>query len=611
MRTRGNAVPVLVAIVTVAAFLPALRAGFVTWDDNRNFLDNAAWRGLGPAQLRWMWTTFHMGHYVPLAWMTLGLDYVLGGMDATGYHLHNVILHAVNAMLVYAVALRILRLVRPSTDSESPSALEFPAAFAALLFSVHPLRVESVAWITERRDVLSMAFCLVSVLCYLKHAERGTARSRWFWFSLAAFAAALLSKATSMSLPAVLFLLNIYPLRRVGGRVGFTTPSARGVYLELLPFGLLAAAIAALSIIALDPPAQLSIGAKLAVSAYSLTFYLVKSIVPTNLAPLYEMPKAIDPSSARYLASAVVAVGLTIGAWAIRRRRPGVTAAWFTFLVIVLPMLGIVQNGPQIAADRYTYHAAPALAILAGGGLARWRVSPAVRAIVAGVPIILLGVLTWRQTFVWQSSERLWTRVLEVDPASSIAEIALGDLMIAEGRVDEAVHHYGRGVELDPTFAGGFNNLGVALAKQGRSAAAVERYSQAVALNPAFADAHNNWGIALSQQGDVAGAIAHFRQAIALDSTNADTEVNFGNAIVRHGQPAEAIAHYARAAALRPGHPDTHLNWGVALAQTGDLAAAIEQFRLVLALSPGHREATGYLDRAERLQREGGARRTP
>jgi protein O-mannosyl-transferase len=600
-QSRGDwAVPVLVAIVTVIAFLPALRADFVTWDDNRNFLDHTAWRGLGPAQLRWMWTTFHMGHYVPLAWMTLGLDYVLGGMNPMGYHLHNVILHAVNAMLVYAIALRVLRLARPIGDAGAVS-LAWPAAFAALLFSVHPLRVESVAWITERRDVLSMLLCLVSVLWYLRHVEHG-GTGRWYWLSIVAFAAALLSKATSMSLPAVLVLLNVYPLRRIGGQAGFVTNDARRVCAELLPFATLAAATAALSIVALDPPGQLPLGAKLAVSAYSLTFYVVKSLVPTNLAPLYEMPKAIDPASARYVASTLVALGLTIGAWVIRRRWPGVTAAWFVFLVIVLPMLGIVQNGPQIAADRYTYHASPALAILAGAALTRWTMPPAMRAIVIGAPVILLGVLTWRQTLIWQDSERLWTRVLEVDRNSSVAEIALGDLMIAEDRVDEAVHHYGRGVELDPAFAGGFNNLGVALARQGRLDAAVERYKQAIALNPGFGDAHNNWGIALSQQGDVAVAIEHFQQAIALDSTNADAEVNLGNAIVRRGRPAEAIAHYARAAALRPDHPETYLNWGVSLAQTGDFVAAVEQFRRVLALRPGHVEATAYLDRAERLR---------
>ena len=607
---RAWLVPVLVAVLTVVAFIPALGAGFVTWDDNRNFLDNEAWRGLGLAQIRWMWTTFHMGHYVPLAWMTLGLDYELGGMDPTGYHLHNLILHAANAMLVYALALRVLRLARAAradrVDPEDPAtSLVLPAAFAALVFSLHPLRVESVAWITERRDVLSMLFVLTSVLCYLRHTERdGAGRvGRWYVLSVVAFAAALLSKATSMTLPAVLLVLNVYPLRRVGGRGRLTTESARRVYIELVPFGLLAAGTAALSIVALDPPGQLSVPAKLAVSAYSLAFYVVKTFVPSNLAPLYEMPKVVEPAAFRYVASYAVAVGLTMVAWFARRRWPGVTAAWLAFVLVTLPMLGIVQNGPQIAADRYTYHAAPALALLAGGALARWHTaSRAVRWGVVGVPVLVLGMLTWRQSRIWKDSERLWTRVLEVDPNSSVAEIAMGDLMIAEGRVDEAIRHYERGMTLDPTFAGGFNNLGVLLAQRGRFDEAIGRYRQALALRPSFGDAHNNWGVALSRQGDVAEAIGHFRQAIALDSTNADAKVNLGNAIVRRGSPAEAIPHYARAATLRPDNPDTYLNWGAALAQAGSLAEAAEQFRRALSLRPDHPEARAYLDRAERLQ---------
>ena len=605
--SRGEwAIPALVAVLTVVAFLPALRAGFVTWDDNRNFLDHTAWRGLGWAELRWMWTTFHMGHYVPLAWMTLGLDYELGGMNPIGYHLHNVILHAANAMLVYAVALRVLRLagMTPAAPVIATDwSVEMAAGVAALLFAVHPLRVESVAWITERRDVLSMLFYLSSVLFYLRHVEREGTFGRWYGLALAAFICALLSKATSMSLPAVLLVLNVFPLRRLWGAAGSWSASARRVCAEIAPFGALSAATAALSIVALDPPGQLPIGAKLAVSAYSLAFYVVKTIGPSGLAPLYEMPKVVDPAAARYVTSYAVVAGLTLAVWIARRRFPAVPAAALAFLVIVLPMLGIVQNGPQIAADRYTYHAAPALALLAGGAFAFSRsLAPRLAAIAAVATIGVLGALTWRQTLIWQDSERMWSRVLEVDPNSSIAEIAMGDLMVAEDRVDEAVQHYGRGVKLDPTFAGGFNNLGVVLARQGRVVEAVERYRQALALNPAFGDAHNNWGIALSLQGDFAGATSHFREAIALDSTNADAEVNLGNAIVRHGRPAEAIAHYARAAALRPDHPETYLNWGVSLAQTGDLAAAVEQFRRVLALSPGHAEATDYLARAERLR---------
>ena len=361
------AIPLAVAALTVAAFLPVLRNGFVSWDDDKNFVENPHYRGLGLEQLHWMWTTFHMGHYVPLSWMTLGADYSLWGMNAAGYHLTSVLLHAGNAVLVYLIARRLL-----SWNSNEPSAngdlhVALAAGIAALVFALHPLRVESVAWATERRDVLSGLFFFSSILIYLRSREATSARR--YAIALALFVCALLSKATSMSLPAVLLILNVFPLRRLGGDAGWTTLQARRVYLELLPFVLLAAATAVLSIVALHPPDQLGFAAKLSVSAYSLVFYLWKTLVPSGLSPLYEMPQHVDPAAVRFLACDIVVICLAGLAWALRRRQPAVTAALALFFVVTLPMLGIVQNGPQIAADRYTYLAAPALALLAGAAL--------------------------------------------------------------------------------------------------------------------------------------------------------------------------------------------------------------------------------------------------
>jgi Tfp pilus assembly protein PilF len=463
--------------------------------------------------------------------------------------------------------------------------------------------VESVAWITERRDMLSLLLCLVSVLLYLRDADAGDGRRVGYGLSLLAFASALLSKATSVSLPVVLAILNIYPLGRLGGASGWRSASARRVYAELAPFFVLSIGAGVLSIVALSPPAQLPLGSKIAVSAYSVAFYLWKTLLPTGLAPLYEMPKTVDPFGPRYVVSYVVAVGVTVAAWLARKRYPAVTAAWAVFLAVLFPMLGLVQNGPQIAADRYTYHASPALAMLAGCALGSWRRIPVLpRAAVAGGVIVILAAATWRQTDVWHDSERLWSRVLSVDSTSSVAQIAMGDVLVAQDRLAEAAEHYERGVALDPTFAIGYNNLGVILARQGRLADAMARYRQALALRPSYADAHNNWGIALSQQGDYAGAIGHFQQAISLDAANAEAEINLGNAFVRHQQPDSALAHYARAARLTPTSADAYLNWGVALAQLGNIPEATARFRRAVELAPDNAEARAYLERVERMQ---------
>src|SRR5712691_11017823 len=240
-------VPLLIALITFAAFLPALQNQLV-WDDEQNLLGNPHYRGLGWIQLRWMWTT-HLGHYIPLTWMTLGLDYLLWGMNPVGYHLTNLLVHAANAVVFFFIARRLLTLALPS-PSERGHALAVSAAFAALVFAIHPLRVESVAWVTERRDVLSGLFYLSASLVYLRACERGE-RGRWrYWAAVGLFACALLSKSMVVNLPVVLVILDVYPLRRLGGTIGWWSLADGPVYTEKIPFVLLAAAASAIAVMA-------------------------------------------------------------------------------------------------------------------------------------------------------------------------------------------------------------------------------------------------------------------------------------------------------------------------------------------------------------------------
>jgi len=598
-------IPLAIAAAAFVAFLPALDNGFVSFDDDKNFLDNPNFRGLGPAQLHWMWTTFHMGHYVPLSWMTLGLDYTLWGMNPLGYHLTSLLLHAANAVLVYAIARRLFRDGGWNRLDGREDLVTLGASTAALLFALHPLRVESVAWATERRDVLSAFFALSTILVYLRAVEgpRTTAR---YWSAVALFACALLSKATTMTVPAVLAILNVYPLKRLGGRAGWWTGEARRVYRELIPFAVLSAGAAVLSIVALHPPSQLGFGQKLAVSAYSLAFYSWKTIVPTGLAPLYEMPQHVDPTALRFLASYAIVLGLGAAAWLARRRAPAVTAAIAAFVVISLPMLGVVQNGPQIAADRYTYHAAPALAIL---GATAFLMVPRPRALISvfGLVAVLgvLAALTWRQTEFWRGPETLWSRVLEVDSASPIAQSAMANVRYKQDRVAEGIAFSERAVALAPGYAEAYNGLGVGFARTNRTPEAIREYQQALALKPGYDEAENNLGIALASIGLADSAIFHYRRALEKNPDNASAEINWGNALVRLKRPADAIPHYQSALALQPASADAHLNWGVALASEAKFAEAAEQFRAALALDPGNADATAYLERATRLMQQG------
>src|SRR5438128_12526347 len=373
--------PVLIALVTFVPFLPTLDNQFVNWDDDKNLLKNPHYRGLGWSQLRWMWTAFHLGHYIPLTWMTFGLDYLLWGMNPLGYHLTNLLLHAANAVVFFFVARRTLSLALPS-PSERGHALAVSAGVAALVFAIHPLRVESVAWVTERRDVLSGLFYLLTILMYLRACERGARGRGWYWLSVAVFVGALLSKSMVVNLPVVLVILDVYPLRRLGGSIGWRSEPARRVYVEKIPFVLLAAAASAIAVMAQSSVhavaslAQLSVPGRVAISAYGLSFYLWKMVVPVNLSPVYELRPPVNPWATPFLLSYGVVLALTAIALALRRRVPGLPAAWVAYIVVLLPVLGIFQSGPQIAADRYTYLAGLGWAILAGAGLLScWRSS--------------------------------------------------------------------------------------------------------------------------------------------------------------------------------------------------------------------------------------------
>src|SRR5437870_2614993 len=551
-------VPVLIALVTFAAFLPALQNQFVNWDDHENFRDNPHYRGLAWTQLRWMWTT-HRGHYIPLTWMTLGLDYLLWGMNPLGYHLTSLLLHAANAVVFFFLVSRLLTLALPS-PSERGHAVPVAAGFAALVFAIHPLRVESVVWVTERRDVLSGLFYLVTILVYLRACEGEERGRRWYSLAVATFVLALLSKSMVVNLPIVLLILDVYPLRRLGGAIGWWSEPARRVYVEKIPFVLLAAGASAIAVMAQSSVhaaaslAQLSLPGRLVVSAYGLSFYLGKTGVPVNLSPLYELSSTVDPWATPFILSYGVVVAITAIVLALRRPVPGLPAAWVAYVVVLLPVLGILQSGPQIAADRYTYLAGLGWASLAGAGLlSTWRRWPPF--VLTGLAVVLLsglGTLTWNQVEVWHDSEKLWTHALAIDPKTSMAQFGLGRVRADQGKPAEAIEHYRQALNIKPDYGAAHYNWGVVLGQQGKPAEAIEHYRLAVQMRPNSADAHNNWGALLGQQGRLADAIEHFQQALRLKPDFAEAHNNWGFALAQQGKRAEAIEHYRHALRLDP-----------------------------------------------------------
>ena len=602
--------PLLVALFALAVFVPTLQNQFVNWGDDKNFLENPHYRGLGQSHLGWMWTTFHMGQYIPLTWMTLGLDYLLWDMNPVGYHLSSLLLHVMNALVFYFLTLRIFIVARPGPPERAPT-FAVAAGLAALVFAVHPLRVESVAWVTERRDVLSGLFYLLTILVYLRACE-GKERGRgWYWLSVALFGCALLSKSMAVSLPAVLLILDVYPLRRLGGSVGWRGELARRVYAEKVPFVLLAAAASALAFVALVPLhnmvplAQLSVPGRLAVSAYGVAFSVWKLVVPLNLSPLYALPPAVNPWTTPFILSYGLILAITAIALAIRRRVPGLAAAWLAHVVVLLPVLGVFQNGPQIAADRYTYLASLGWAILAGAGLRSclrastwskaWPPATFLPAAIAIGVVLALGVLTRNQVQVWHDSEKLWTYTLAIDPSSPVAQNNVALELARQGKVAEAIEHFEQALRIKPDYALAQSNLGSSLYLRGRLAEAIEHFEEALRIDPDLAEAHNNWGAAILEQDQQAGT---HKQLRLQGPPRRPDPVTARQAVDRQIQLAEAINHFRQALRIKPDYALAHNNWGAALVEQSKPAEAIEHFQQALRLNPDLAEAHAHLGQA-------------
>jgi protein O-mannosyl-transferase len=573
--------PLLVAAVTCIAFWPALDNDFVDWDDITNFLENPSYRGLGWGELRWMWTTRLLGHYVPMSWMTLGLDYLLWGMNPRGYHLTNVLLHVTNALIFYFVALRLLTIT--ATEREDSAARRLGAGFAALVFAVHPLRVESVAWITERRDVLSGLFYLLTILGYLRYAEaEGSERARrWYWISLGCFVLALLSKAITVTLPIVLLVLDVYPLRRLDRDAGWSSPPARRRWIDKVPFVLASAAVAPITFMAalgggnIGSLTTLGPLERLAVCLYGLAFYLRKLVLPLDLVPVYELRFPILPLSAPYLLSAALVAAITGLALGLRKRWPALGAAWLAYVFTLLPVAGLFQNGIQIVADRYSYLPSLPLAILAGAGAMRLlgeaarrrrRVATGLLVTTAGLAVVsVLAALTWKQVGLWRDSQRLWAHAVVTAP-SSMAHYNFANLLARQSRWVEANEHYRAAASIRPDWENVQVNWGVALARQGRVDEAISRYREAIRTTPHAAPAHYNWANAIVAT-DPQGAIHHYGEAVRIDPRLAEAYNNWGMVLAQQDKWEEAVDKFRAAVRIRPDYARASANLEAALVQ--------------------------------------------
>jgi Flp pilus assembly protein TadD len=608
---RKTFICLLLITVTLAVFWQVSNHEFVNFDDDDYVSENPHVQSVLSRQaIIWAFTATRAANWHPLTWLSHMIDCQLYGLNPSGHHLTNVLFHLVNTLLLFLLLNRI-------------TGASWRSGFVAALFAVHPLHVESVAWVAERKDVLSTLFWLLTMWAYIYYVEKP--RLHRYLFTLLTFALGLMAKPMLVTLPVVLLLLDYWPLKRfeigqsASGLPATSQPStitekqgaqAFRLLLEKTPLFVLAAVSSVVTFIV-----QKSGGAVGALEVYpikirvanalvSYVSYMVKMIWPQNLAAFYPHPGQSLPI---WQAAAAGLLLLLISIAVIRagRRQPYLAVGWLWYLGTLVPVIGLVQVGAQAMADRYTYVPLIGLFIMAAWGvpelLARYRFQRTVLATLATILLVTLLLVSKRQVRHWQNSLTLFQHAVEVTADNYVAHDSLGNALAQQGMLDQAIVHYRESLRIKPNLVNAQNNLGVALLQQGEINRAMVQYYEALRLKPDSAETHNNLGVALFTVGQLDQAIGHYLTAIKLDPNFAKAHNNLGNALARKGKLDEAISQYSRALELKSNYPEAHNNLGVALAQREKFRKAIAHFKRALQLKPDYAQARSNLDNAMAL----------
>jgi tetratricopeptide (TPR) repeat protein len=578
--------------ITFAVFGRSVQYDFFNYDDSFYVYQNPlVSNGLTRAGLITAFTHPLVGNWHPLTSISLMLDAQLFGLHAGGYHLVNVLLHSLAVILLF-LALR-----------EMTGAL-WRSAWVAAVFAIHPLRAESVVWISERKDVLSAVFFFAGLIFYTRYAARPALGK--YLLVLLTLTLGLLSKAMLVTFPFLLLLLDYWPLRRLAPGTGPgdnpERPTISRLLLEKLPLLLVVVGVSIATVFAQEPALQAAVDLPLRARAenaiVTVWVYLRQLVWPVHLGVFYPHPKlTLAPWLVMLAFLGLVLV--TLICFRLRKSYPYLGVGWLWYLGMLVPVIGIVQVGWQAHADRYTYLPQTGILIMIAWGLNDLRLRLAWPKILprslAISSILALALVACRQVGYWSSSVTLWEHTLAITTGNDVAERGLGTALLAIGRIDEAITHDRAALQIRPNDANGLTNLANALFQKGELPEAIEKFRQVVRLRPNDSEVRRNLGKALYRSGAVAESITEFETALRLRPHDSDAAYSLGNALLQKGDVNAAIEAFRKAIAIRPQDLASHYNLGIALQRAGETETAIAEFRETLRLDPKKVDARNNL----------------
>jgi Tfp pilus assembly protein PilF len=576
------------ALIVIVPFYQTSQFKFVHYDDDLYILGNKNIRtGFDRSSVSWAFTTLFACNWQPLTWLSLMLDYKMYGTSAGGYHVTNVLIHLSNTLLLFFIFARMTGGL-------------WKSGFVAALFAVHPLHVESVAWVMARKDVLSTMFWLLTMAAYSYYADNPSLR-RYVWVFIA-FGLGLMSKPMLVTLPFVLLLLDFWPLRRFQGGAFI---AGRRLILEKVPLIAISAVISAITILAQDRSGALTSFGDIGVSermvnaVVSYGEYVAKMLLPVNLAVFYPYPTSFP-------ISVVLLSGSFLGAvcfFSFRyiRTAPYLAMGWLWYLITLLPVSGVIQVGVQAMADRYTYIPLIGLFIAIAWGIPDLlKGNPFYRyfiPVAAGTTILLLVILTFKQTGVWKDSFVLFEHAIAVTEGNYVAHNNLGIHLLGYKRFGEAASHFEKVVQIKPDNEKYLTNLGIALYRQKRYEEAMTYYLRAIAVNPRFAGAYYNAADVYLVSGRENEALEYYRKALHLRPGNAAAENNVAEILIRQEKLDEAIIYLRAAIRHHPDFATARNTLAVVLTRKNQISEAIDELNEALRINPRYTEAINNLSK--------------